>query len=336
MTDISAPKRKNRTPVVNGRLLLRRFGTLLGFMVIVMIFGYLRPTTFLSVRNWLNISQQVSILGVIAFASTVVMAVGDFDLSVGAMASLSGIVAARLVEVGQPTLIAMIAAVAIGALGGGLNGLLVSYIRISAFVATLGTLTMFAGLALLVSDGKTIFGSVVADAFGGFARGGIPLGEINGRLTTFPNLTILSLVILFIIWLVLEQTIFGRRVYAVGGNYEASRLGGLPVRTIRLSTFVMSGVGAAIAGLMLVSRLETANPTQGDGLMLQAIAAVFLGMTMSEEGEPHVLGTFVGVLILGVLANGLRLLSVDSFIQQVLTGFIIILAVALSRLGHRD
>ena len=339
MTDSSI---SSQTPSARGLsrsqllLLLRRFGTLLGFLAIVLIFGSQRPQTFLSVRNWLNISQQVSILGVIAFTSTVVMAINDFDLSVGAMASLSGIIAAKLVELGQPVALAIAVALLVGVVGGVINGLLVAYVRISAFVATLGTLTMFAGAALLVSDGKTIFGRVIGDAFGGFASGGIPLGTINERAVNLPNLTILSFVILVIIWIILEQTVYGRRIYAVGGNYEASRMGGLPVRVLRLSTFVVSGIGAAIAGLMLVSRLETANPTQGDGFMLQAIAAVFLGMTMSEEGEPHVLGTLVGVLILGVLANGLRLMSVDSYIQQVLTGGIIILAVTLSRLGHRS
>jgi ribose transport system permease protein len=138
-----------------------------------------------------------------------------------------------------------------------------------------------------------------------------------------------------VVWVVLEQTVFGRRLYAVGGNKEASRLSGVRVRALRMSAFVVSGLGAAIAGIMLTSRLASANPKQGDVLMLSAIASVFLGMTMSEEGEPHVLGTLLGVLILGVLANGLTQMKVDSYIQQILTGVIIVLAVSVSSLSRR-
>ena len=315
--------------------MIRRTGTLLGFVAIVIFFALQRPETFLTLRNWLNITEQISILGVVAFTSTVVMVVGDFDLSVGSMASLSGIIAASLVDAEQALWLALTAALLAGLVGGLFNGLIVSYIGISPFVATLGTLTAYAGLALLVSDGTTIFGRVIGDTFGGFASSGIPVGSVNERTLTLSNLTLLSIGVLALVWITLEQTIFGRRLYAIGGNSEAARLSGIRVRVLRLLTFVFSGLGAAIAGVMLVSRLETANPTQGSGLMLQAIAAVFLGMTMSEEGEPHVLGTLLGVLILGVLANGLRLMSVDSYVQQVLTGGIIILAVTLSSLSRR-
>jgi ribose transport system permease protein len=315
--------------------MIRRTGTLVGFLLIVAFFASQRPNTFLTLRNWLNIAEQMSILGVVAFTSTVVMVVGDFDLSVGSMASLSGIIAAALVQAEQPLALALAVALTAGLMGGLFNGVIVSYVRITPFVATLGTLTMYAGMALLVSDGTTIFGRAIGDAFGAFASSGIPVGTVNERLVTLSNLTLLSLGVFAVIWVVLEQTVFGRRLYALGGNYEAARLSGIRVRVLRLLAFAFSGLGAAIAGLMLVSRLETANPTQGSGLMLQAIAAVFLGMTMSEEGEPHVAGTLLGVFILGVLANGLRLMAVDSYIQQVLTGFIILLAVSISSLSRR-
>lgn len=311
---------------------LRRFGTLIGFLAIVVFFWLMRPETFMTPQNWLNITRQVSILGVVAFTMTVVMVVGDFDLSVGTMASLAGIVVGTMFQLEQPIAFAVAVTLLVGVLGGILNGILVSYIRISAFVATLGTLTMFGGLALLISDGTTIFGRVIPEAFSNFGRGGIPLGMINERPVNLPNLTIVALVVLFVIWFVLSQTPFGRRLYMIGGNKEAARLGGVRVRRLRLLAFVFSGVGAAIAGLMLASRLSSANPTQGDGLMLNAIASVFLGMTMSEEGEPNVFGTMLGVLILGVLANGLTQMSIDTYVQQVLTGAIIVLAVTLSSL----
>ncbi|MCC7447044.1 MAG: ABC transporter permease [Anaerolineae bacterium] len=290
----------------------------------------------MTIRNWLNITQQVSILGVIAFTMTIVMVMNDFDLSVGTMASLAGIVAAVLFRTEQPVIIGVGAALLVGMIGGLINGVTVSYIGISPFVATLGTLTIFGGAALSISAGKTIFGRAIPAEVGNFALGGIPLGTVGGQDVVIPNLTILALIVLIVVWVVLEQTVFGRRLYAIGGNREAARLGGVRVRLLRLIAFVATGFGAALAGLMLVSRLASANPTQGDGLMLNAIAAVFLGMTMSEEGEPHVLGTLIGVLILGVLTNGLTQMQIDSYIQQILTGGIIVLAVTLSSLSRRS
>jgi len=214
-----------------------------------------------------------------------------------------------------------------------LNGFLVSIIGILPFVATLGTLTIFSGIAFLISDGKTIFGRDIPEAFGGFARDGIPLGVVDERPLLLPNLTITALVVLLLVWLLMEQTVFGRRLYAIGGNPEAARLAGIRVKRLRLIGFVLTGLGAAVGGLMFASRVASANPTQGAGLMLDAIAAVFLGMTMSEEGEAHVLGTLVGVLILGVLDNGLTQMNVDSFVREILIGAIIIVAVASSSLG---
>jgi ribose transport system permease protein len=136
-----------------------------------------------------------------------------------------------------------------------------------------------------------------------------------------------------LLWFVLEHTSYGRRLYAIGGNLEAARLAGVRVRLLRTSAFAITGLGAAGAGLMVASRVASANPTQGAGLMLDAIAAVFLGMTMSEEAEPRVLATLVGVLILAVLDNGLTQMTVDSYVREILVGAIILAAVALARVG---
>lgn len=314
---------------------LRRSGTLIGFLVVIVYFTLNIPNTFLTLPNWLNISQQVSMLAVVAFTMTIVMVMGDFDLSVGSMASLSGIIAALLFRDSQPVLVGVIAALAVGLVGGLLNGLLVSYIGITPFVATLGTLTVFSGVAFLLSGGETIFGRDIPADFSGFARGGIPIGTVNERVLLFPNLTIVALFVFVIVWVVLEQTAFGRRLYAIGGNVEAARLGGVRVRLLRLIAFMLTGLGAALAGLLYASRVASANPTQGAGLMLDAIAAVFLGMTMSEEGEPHVVGTLLGVAILGVLDNGLTQMRVDSYVREVLIGAIIIGAVTSSSLSRR-
>ncbi len=317
-------------------VILRRFGTLLGFLGIILFFWINIPETFMTAGNWINISQQMSMLAVIAFTMTIVMVMGDFDLSVGSVASLVGIVAAILFSQGQPISVGITAALIMGLLAGLLNGYFVSIIGILPFVATLGSLTMFSGLAFLISDGRTIFGRDIPAAFGRFARNGIPLGTIESRTLMLPNLTIVAIIVLILVWVLLEHTTFGRRLYAIGGNPEAARLSGVRVKRLRLIAFALTGLGAAIGGLMLASRVASANPTQGAGLMLDAIAAVFLGMTMSEEREARVLGTLVGVLILGVLDNGLTQMSVDSYIREIFIGAIIIVAVASSSLGKRN
>lgn len=311
---------------------LRRYGTFLGFLLIVTFFGVQRPETFLSARNWLNITQQVSILCVVSFTMTLVMIGGDFDLSVGSMASLAGVLTAVLWQQGVGIPESLLLALLFGASGGAFNGVLVAYAGLSAFVATLGSLTIFGGMALWVSDGKTIFGRAIPNAIGDFSRGGLSLGEDF----TIPSLTLVALIVLLVTGILSEYSLFGRNLHAVGGNREASRLAGLPVARLRLWAFVLNGVGAALAGLMLVSRLSSANPTQGEGLMLHAIAAVFVGMTMSEEGEPNLFGTLTGVMILGVLSNGLTQMRVDTYIQQILTGLIIISAVLFSRLSLKN
>lgn len=314
---------------------LRRYGTLIGFAAIIIFFSVSLPDTFLTGRNWLNISQQVSMLTVVAASMTIVMVMGDFDLSVGSMASLAGIVAAILFTMGYSVPSAVVIALLVGLAGGAINGVLVSLIGILPFIATLATLTVFSGVAFLISGGKTIFGRDIPASFSGFARDGIPLGTIGEQSLSLPYLTIVALVVVVLVWVLLEQTTFGRRLYAIGGNAEAARLSGVRVKRLRLAAFALTGFGAAAAGLMYASRVASANPTQGSGLMLNAIAAVFLGMTMSEEGEPRVHATLVGVLVLGVLDNGLTQMSVDSYVRDILVGVIIIAAVASSSLWKR-
>jgi len=315
--------------------LLRSYGTLIGMLGIVLFFWISLPDTFMTARNWLNISQQISMLTVVAATMTVVMVMNDFDLSVGSIASLAGVVAAVLFSHQVPMGWALAAALAVGLGAGLLNGVLVSVVGILPFVATLATLTMFSGFAFVVSGGKTIFGRDIPQAFGDFARGGLPIGSLGDRPAVLPWLTLLALAVVALVWLVLEQTSYGRRLYAIGGNPEAARLAGVRVTLLRLSAFAFTGVGAAVAGLMYASRVASANPTQGSGLMLTAIAAVFLGMTLSENGQPRVLASLTGVVVLGVMDNGLTQLQVDSYIREVLVGLIILAAVSISALGRR-
>ncbi len=313
---------------------IRRYGTLIGFVAIIVFFTLMLPTTFPTARNWLNITQQVSMLMVVAAGMTIVMVMGDFDLSVGSMASLAGIAAALMMVAGLPVPAAVAVALVVGVVGGVFNGLMVSYVGILPFIATLATMTMFSGIAFVMSGGRTISGRAIPSEFGNFARGGISLGEWGGVAVHLPNLSILALVVVIAVWILMEQTVFGRRLYAIGGNSEAAHLSGIAVRRLRLVAFALTGFAAAAGGLMYASRVASANPVQGSGLMLNAIAAVFLGTTMSRHGEPRILATVVGVLVLGVLDNGLTQMSVDSYVRQILVGGLILLAVAASSLSQ--
>ncbi|MEJ6392116.1 ABC transporter permease [Gymnodinialimonas sp. 2305UL16-5] len=309
---------------------LRQAGTLLGFAGIIAFFAWQLPDTFLTPRNLINISQQLSMLAVVAATMTIVMVMGDFDLSVGSMASLAGIVAAMLFVAGYPVWVGLGAALLVGFCGGVFNGVLVSVFGILPFVATLGTLTVFSGTAFLISDGRTIFGRDIPAGFSSFARGGVPLDGLGLEGVALPFLTLCAAAVIFACWFLLHKTVPGRRLYAIGGNREAARLSGINVTWLRILAFGLTGLGAATAGLMLAARVASANPTQGAGLMLDAIAAVFLGMTMTRQGEPRVLYTLVGVVMLGILDNGLTQMRVDSYVREILVGLIVITAVGVA------
>ena len=311
---------------------VKRNATLAAFLFLIIFFSIMLPETFLTGRNLFNITQQMSMLMVTACAMTIVMAMGDFDLSVGSMASLVGIVAAVSFRGTGSESASFFVALSIGLIGGALNGFLVSYLNILPFVATLGSLTIFSGCAFLFAGGKTLFGTEIPPHFSAFARGGVPLMSAESFTLTLPNLTIVAAFILLLVWFLLSKKIFGRHLYAIGGNAEAALLAGIDVKRTRLIAFMLSGLGAALAGLMYMSRVASANPTQGAGLMLDAIAAVFIGMTMNHQGEPKVLNTLIGVLFLGILSNGLTQLSVDSYVRDILVGALIIMAVSASRL----
>ncbi|MEQ8600738.1 MAG: ABC transporter permease [Devosia sp.] len=316
------------------QLFVRRYGTLIGFVAILVFFSVMLPGTFPTARNWLNITQQVSMLMVVAAGMTIVMVMGDFDLSVGSTASLAGIVAALMMAAGQPLWAALAVALLAGLLGGVFNGAMVSLVGILPFIATLATMTMFSGFAFVISGGRTISGRAIPEEFGSFARGGVSLGEWGGVAVSLPNLSILAIIVVLAVWVLLEQTTFGRRLYAIGGNMEAAHLSGIAVKRLRLIAFALTGLAAAAGGLMYASRVASANPVQGSGLMLNAIAAVFLGTTMSRHGEPRILATVIGVLVLGVLDNGLTQMSVDSYVRQVLVGGLILVAVAASSVSQ--
>jgi ribose transport system permease protein len=298
---------------------LRKWGTIIGFLLLFAVFTSLRPAVFPTWGNLRNIVEQVATLAIVSAGVTFVMVTGDFDLSVGSLASLVGVVAALLMKGGLSVGASVAAGLVLGCLCGLANGILIAYGGLSAFVATLATMTAFGGVALLVSSGVTIFG--LPDPF-------LWMGQAN--FGPLPVSVLFMLGSVALAWVLLEQMVFGRRLYAIGGNPEASFLSGINTRLLRLAGFAISGITAALGGIVLTSRLASAHPQAGNPFMLNAAAAVFLGMTVFREGEAHIGGTFLGVLIMGVLGNGLNILGVNSYVQSILTGIIIVLAVLLS------
>jgi len=305
--------------------ILKKWGSLGGFVILCAVFSGLRPDVFPTIGNLRNIVDQAATLAIAAAAVTMVMATGDFDLSVGAVASLAGVIAVKVMTASQSVTLGIAAGCATGIAAGSLNGVLVAYGNLSAFVATLATMTGIGGLSLLVTGGATLFAGI-PERFRVIGQGG--LGPV-------PVAVVVMAAVVAIVWTAMERTVFGRKLYAIGGNLEATRLAGVDVRLVRLGGFAVSGLGAALAGIVLTSRLFSAHPQAGNPLMLNAAAAVFLGATAFREGEPHVGGTLLGVLILGVLGNGMNILGVNSYVQQILSGAIIILAVLVSGLGGR-
>ncbi|MCD6121290.1 MAG: ABC transporter permease [Spirochaetales bacterium] len=308
----------------NSQALLKRWGTIIGFLILCLTFSVLRPGVFPHWKNIKNIIEQISTLAIVSAGVTIVMVTGDFDLSVGALASVIGVVCAMLMKsIGVFPAIAV--GLLLGLLGGMINGILVAYGGLSAFIATLATMTAYGGIALLITNGSTIFG---------FPESFKWLGQ--GYIGPIPVSVVLMVLFVVIVWIILEQTTYGRRLYAIGGNSEASYLSGVNIKISKLIAFCFSGIGAGVGGIILTSRLYSAHPQAGNPFMLNAAAAVFLGMTVFREGEAHILGTILGVIIMGVLGNGLNIIGVNTYIQSILTGTIIVLAVLISSLAKRD
>lgn len=322
MTTTETATRSTRRIPLSARL--ASYGTLIGLLDLIVLFAVLKPQVFFTPLNFTNILEQLAILAMIAAVQTVVMVVGDFDLSVGSLASLTGVITAQMLVGGVDPVLAVTLGLVAGLVGGAINGFLVAFLGLSAFIATLATMTSFSGLALLLSNGTTIFG--LPESF-------VWLGQ--GRVGPIPVPVIIAVVLALIVWFVLSKTVIGRSWYAVGGNAEAARLSGVKTRYVRFTAFLVSGLGSALAGIVLTARLASAHPSAADPFMLSSIAAVFLGITLSRAGQPTIGGTAVGLGIVGVLSNGLNIMQVNSYVQQILTGLIIVLAVSLSRLSAK-
>ena len=313
-------------PSVTATRLLRRYGTVLAALLIILVFSVLSPSAFFSVENVINVSRQISFLVIVALAATVVMVVGEFDLSVGAVASLGGVAAAQLAVRGVPVEVCFALASGAGGLIGLVNGLLVTRFRLLSFITTLAMGTVLGGLTFWLTGGSTVFENI-PERFSALGR---------ATLLGVPALSALMLTFVAMSWFLLTHTPFGRRLYAVGGNETAARLAGIDTDRHKTLAFGIAGLLAALTGALLASRLGSAQPTGGNGLFLPAYAAAFLGMTAFKDGVPNVYGTLLGALIIGLLANGLTILQVPTFLQDVITGVIVILAIILQKLGRSD
>lgn len=253
---------------------------------------------------------------------TFVILTGGIDLSVGAILALSSALVAGMIVSGVDPVLAIILGCIIGAVLGMINGLLITKGKMAPFIATLATMTVFRGLTLVYTDGNPITGLGTNYGFQMFGRGyflGIPVPAIT---------MVLAFVIL---WVLLHKTPFGRRTYAIGGNEKAALISGIKVTRVKVMIYSLAGLLSALAGAILTSRLHSAQPTAGESYELDAIAAVVLGGTSLSGGRGRIVGTLIGVLIIGTLNNGLNLLGVSSFYQLVVKGIVILIAVLLDR-----
>ncbi|MDO4312207.1 MAG: ABC transporter permease [Eubacteriales bacterium] len=275
---------------------------------------------FLTAKNLLNVLRQTSSTMIVAVGMTLVLITGGIDLSVGSVAALSATMSvAFMVNYQLPVGVSLLLGLLIGAACGFINGLVISKLQLPAFIVTLAMMSSARGLALVYTNGKTIVG--VPDSAIKFGQGYV--------LSVIPIPVIVMVVILIIAGIFITKTVFSRYIYAVGGNEECAKLSGINVNKVKIVVYSLSGLSAAIAGIILTMRLASGQPTLGEGLEMDAIAACVLGGTSLSGGKGFLFGTIIGSIFLTTLSNGLNLMGVSSYMQQVLKGLIIIAAVCM-------
>lgn len=301
----------------------RQAGTVAVFLVLCAVLSILTPH-FLTASNLLNVAQQTVVNAIVAVGLTYVILSAGIDLSVGSVLALAGVVLGLALGAGWPLPLAIAACVLTGAVCGMLNGVLVAFGRLPPFIATLGMMSIARGAALLVTDGRPVSGFDASFRW-------LATGELLG----VPVPVWCMLAVYAVAHVVLHRTRFGRYVFAIGGNEEATLLSGVPVARCKVGIYALGGSLAAGASVLLTARLNSAQPIAGLNYELDAIAATVIGGTSLLGGQGSVVGTLVGALIMGVLRNGLNLLGVSSFVQQVVIGAVIIAAVLLDTFFKR-
>lgn len=301
--------------------MIDRFLPIVGLTLLVVVITIMN-SQFLSPDNLLNLLRQVSINGLIAFGMTFVILTGGIDLSVGSILAFSSAMTALIITSGIDPMFAMLLGCVVGLLAGAVNGLLVTAGGMAPFIVTLATMTIYRGATLVVTDGNPITGLGDSLMFQMFGKGyffGIPVPAVTMAVT------------FVILYIILNKTVFGRQTYAIGGNETAAALSGIKVNRTKIMIYALSGLMSALTGIILASRLDSAQPTAGETYELDAIAAVVLGGTSLMGGKGRIVGTLIGVLIIGVLNNGLNLVGVSSFYQQIIKGLVIVIAVLIDR-----
>jgi len=292
-------------------------------IVLAIVFAVVAPG-FLSLQNLLNIALSIAVTGVLAVGMTVVMITGGIDLGVGSVVALTGVLAALAIAPAHSAIIApTVAALAVGTAVGVINGSLIAYLRVPAFVATLAMLTAARGLAFLVSGGQSH--GDLPDRFG-----------FIGRSVIFgvPTPVVVMIAVMALGAFLLRRTVFGRHIYAVGGNVEAAWLAGIDTRRVTWLVYLLDGALVGLGGLMLASRLGAGVPSAGVGYELDVIAACVVGGTSLTGGKGTITGTLSGTVFIGVLTNGLNLANVDPYVQKIALGAVIVLAVIADQIGR--
>ncbi len=310
---------KLRRPAVT----LGQLAPVIGLVALVAVFSIMRPSTFPTTANLLIILNQASLLGMVAGGLTIALILGQFDLSIGFTASLGGIVATQWLDVVSVP-VAVLLGIAAGLAVGLVNGILVAYVHVSAFIGTLGMGAIITGVILRITGGR---------ANTGLSADFTAIGRTE--LLGVPMLVWISAAVLFLLWLFVGRTEAGRRLDATGGNYEAARLAGINARRYVAVGFVVSGCVAALAGTLAAARLGSAYPSAGDAYLLDAYTACFIGAVTYRRNEFHVGGTVVGVLILATVFNGLAQLGVEAYWQNIVKGGILIASVAAAGMSER-
>lgn len=305
---------------------LNQLKPLIGLILFSAVISIISPR-FLSIFNILNVLRQTSINAIIAAGMTFVILTGGIDLSVGSVLAFCGAVSAAMISRGQPLIVVLFSSLLIGTALGLITGVIVSKGRVQAFIATLVTMTMMRGATLVFTQGKPISAAsgTAAESFA-WLGGGYFLGV--------PIPVYLMILVYAVSWYTLHQTRFGRYIYAMGGNEEAAHLSGLATAKLKTMVYGIGGFLSALSGIIITSRLSSAQPTAGSGYELDAIAAVVLGGTSLAGGSGRILGTIVGALIIGILNNALNLMNVSSYYQMIAKGAVILIAVLLDRKQH--
>ena len=313
----------------NVSALISEYGAFIALALLVVGLSLISPE-FRTMSNFMNLLRQATFNGLIAFGMTCVILSDGIDLSVGSTFALSAIVCAELIMMGLPAFVAILAALIVGTLLGTISGLLVTKGRLQPFIATLITMTAYRGLAMIITDGKPISRLAESAASGSFLFKALGKGNLVSIFNENIKLPIPALILIIafaVLYFFLNHTTYGRRIYATGSNAKCANLVGVNTANIKMACYAISGFLAALAGLMMCSRVNSAQPTFGDGYELDAIAATALGGTSMSGGRGKITGTIAGVLIIAALNNGLNILGVSSYYQDVIKAIVILVAV---------